>query len=100
MYGLAGRLEESTVHLNREFGVLFDEMLGARVERLAVEPEDLAALVEAITIYHMVLELSLFGVSVNETRAFALKALERRMKGIGLSGCGRRGEPRRRARGG
>ena len=29
-------------------------------------------------------ELTLFGVSVAETRAFALKALERRMKVIGL----------------
>ncbi|MGZ8649989.1 MAG: ribonucleotide-diphosphate reductase subunit beta [Solirubrobacteraceae bacterium] len=167
---LAGRLEETSAHLNREFGVLFDEMLGARVERLAVEPEDLEALVEAITIYHMVLEgmlaltgqhfiidynermgtlpafvagftlvardehrhvafgarflrdmarrdprhvtaiqrtlaevapaadavlrppwmeggddeITLFGVSVADTRAFALKALERRMKVIGL----------------
>ena len=167
---LADRLQETSAHLNREFGVLFDEMLGARVERLAVEPEDLEALVEAITIYHMVLEgmlaltgqhfiidynervgtlpafvagftlvardehrhvafgarflrdmarrdpryvtaiqrtlaevapvadgvlrppwadggdeeLTLFGVSVADTRAFALQALERRMKVIGL----------------
>ena len=167
---LADRLEETSAHLNREFGVLFDEMLGARVERLAAEPEDLEVLVEAITIYHMVLEgmlaltgqhfiidynermgtlpafvagftlvardehrhvafgarflrdmasrdprhvtaiqrtlaevapaadavlrppwleggddeLTLFGVSVADTRAFALKALERRMKVIGL----------------
>ena len=43
-------------HLNKEFGVLFDEMLHSRVDRLAVEPEDLETLVEAVTIYHMVIE--------------------------------------------
>ena len=157
-------------YINEEFGVLFDEMLHARVDRLAVEPEDLETLVEAVTIYHMVIEgmlaltgqhfiidynervgtlpgfvegftkvardehrhvafgarflrdmarrdpryvdaiqrtlvevapvadgvlkppwmegdddeQTLFGVSVAETRAFAMKALERRMKVIGL----------------
>jgi ribonucleoside-diphosphate reductase beta chain len=167
---LDARLEETSAHLNPEFGVLFDEMLGARVDRLAREPEDLEALVEAVTIYHMVIEGMLaltgqhfitdynerlgtlpgfvqgftlvardehrhvafgarflrdmaradpryvdaiqrtlaeiapaadgvlrpkyfhgsddepldFGASVNETRAFAMKALERRMKVIGL----------------
>jgi ribonucleoside-diphosphate reductase beta chain len=167
---LEGRLEEAGAHLNSEFGVLFDEMLRARVDRLASEPEDLETLVEAVTIYHMVVEgmlaltgqhfimdynermgtlpafvqgftlvardehrhvafgarflrdmarddpryvtaiqrtltevgpvadgvlrppwmtgdddeITLFGVSVAETRAFALKALERRMKVIGL----------------
>jgi ribonucleoside-diphosphate reductase beta chain len=166
---LAGRLQETSAHLNPEFGVLFDEMLKRRVDRLAVEPEDLETLVEAVTIYHMVVEgmlaltgqhfimdynervgtlpafvqgftlvardehrhvafgarflrdmtqrdpryaeaiqrtlgevlpvadgvlrpswitdddePTLFGVSTNETRAFALKALERRMKVIGL----------------
>jgi ribonucleoside-diphosphate reductase beta chain len=167
---LADRLQETSAHLNREFGVLFDELLARRVDRLAVEPEDLEALVEAVTIYHMVAEgmlaltgqhfitdynervgtlpgfvrgftlvardehrhvafgarflrdmarrdpryvtaiqstlaevapvadgvlrppwmtggddeVTLFGVSVAETRAFALKALERRMKVIGL----------------
>ena len=48
--------EETSEHLNPEFETLFDEMLHARVDRLAVEPEDLEALVEAITIYHMVIE--------------------------------------------
>src|SRR5215210_766407 len=153
-----------------EVGELFDEMLKRRVDRLAVEPEDVECLVEAVTIYHMVIEgmlaltgqhfimdynermgtlpgfvkgftlvardehrhvafgarflrdmarrdprhteaiqrtlaevapvadgvlrpkwfdgsddePMLFGVSVDETRAFALKALERRMKVIGL----------------
>jgi ribonucleoside-diphosphate reductase beta chain len=53
---LQGRLEEASKHLNDEFGVLFDEMLGQRVDRLAREPEDLETLVEAVTIYHMVIE--------------------------------------------
>jgi len=168
--GLEDRLAETSAHLNPEFGALFDEMLRKRVDRLAVEPEDLECLVEAVTIYHMVIEgmlaltgqhfimdynermgtlpgfvkgftlvardehrhvafgarflrdmarrdprhteaiqrtlaevapvadgvlrpkwfdgsddePMLFGVSVNETRAFAMKALERRMKVIGL----------------
>jgi ribonucleoside-diphosphate reductase beta chain len=168
--GLEDRLAETSRHLNPEFGVLFDELLRRRVDRLAQEPEDLETLVEAVTIYHMVVEgmlaltgqhfiidynermgtlpgfvkgftlvardehrhvafgarflrdmarrdprhtdaiqrtlaevapvadgvlrpkwfdgsddePMLFGVSVAETRAFALKALERRMKVIGL----------------
>jgi len=53
---LAGRLEETSRHLNREFGVLFDELLRRRTDRLAAEPEDVGALVEAVTIYHMVIE--------------------------------------------
>lgn len=53
---LDGRLRETSEHLNPEFGVLFDEMLHRRVQRLAQEPEDLEALVEAVTIYHMVIE--------------------------------------------
>jgi ribonucleoside-diphosphate reductase beta chain len=54
--GLQARLAETSDHLNPEFDVLFDELLRARVDRLAVEPEDRVALVEAITIYHMVVE--------------------------------------------
>jgi ribonucleoside-diphosphate reductase beta chain len=53
---LHGRLEETSAHLNPEFGVLFDEMLHRRVQRLAQEPSDTVALVEAVTIYHMVIE--------------------------------------------
>src|SRR3954449_8709383 len=53
---LAGRLEETAAHVNPEFGVLFDELLKSRVDRLATEPEDVGALVEAVTIYHMVIE--------------------------------------------
>src|SRR5215212_8955889 len=53
---LEARLEETSAHLNREFNELFDEMLRSRVDRLAVEPEDLETLVEAVTLYHMVIE--------------------------------------------
>src|SRR3712207_1570927 len=53
---LAGRLEETSQHLNSQFGVIFDEMLHDRVDRLAAEPEDTETLVEAITLYHMVAE--------------------------------------------
>jgi ribonucleoside-diphosphate reductase beta chain len=69
---LGGRLAETSAHLNPEFGELFDELLRRRVDRLAQEPEDTEALVEAITIYHMVIEgmLALTGqhfiISYNE----------------------------------
>jgi ribonucleoside-diphosphate reductase beta chain len=53
---LQGRLEETSAHLNPAFRVLFDEMLGSRVRRLAADPTDLEAFVEAITLYHMVIE--------------------------------------------
>jgi ribonucleoside-diphosphate reductase beta chain len=56
---LRERLEATGEHLNDDFKVLFDEMLHERVDRLAAEPEDLAALVEAVTLYHMVIEGSL-----------------------------------------
>ena len=49
-------LAQTSEHLNDSFGVLFDEMLSGRVDRLAAEPEDGEALVEAITLYHMVIE--------------------------------------------
>src|SRR2546421_9341996 len=54
--GLGERLAATAEHLNDDFKVLFDEMLHERVDRLAVEPEDQEALVEAITLYHMVIE--------------------------------------------
>src|SRR3954449_12442227 len=53
---LQDRLAETSEHLNPEFGVLFDEMLSSRVDRLARQPEDLETMVEAITLYHMVIE--------------------------------------------
>ena len=165
---LEERLEETSAHLNPKFHVLFDELLKGKVDRLARNPEDLETLVEAITLYHMIIEgmlaltgqhfiityneengtlpafvegfnnvardehrhvafgarflremaeadsryrdaiqrtlveagpaadgvltppwyeegMELFGVSLEETRAFAMKALDRRLKVIGLS---------------
>jgi ribonucleoside-diphosphate reductase beta chain len=165
---LEERLEETSAHLNPQFNVLFDEMLKGKVDRLARAPEDLETLVEAVTLYHMIIEgmlaltgqhfiisyneengtlpafvegfnnvardehrhvafgarflremaeadpryrdaiqrtliecgpaadgvltppwyedgMELFGVSLDETRAFAMKALERRLKVIGLA---------------
>jgi ribonucleoside-diphosphate reductase beta chain len=165
---LEDRLIETSAHLNPNFHVLFDEMLKGKVDRLARNPEDLETLVEAITLYHMIIEgmlaltgqhfiisynedngtlpgfvegfnnvardehrhvafgarflremaeadpryreaiqrtlvesgpaadgvlqppwyeegMELFGVSMEETRAFAMKALERRLKVIGLA---------------
>jgi ribonucleoside-diphosphate reductase beta chain len=165
---LQDRLEETSAHLNPQFNVLFDEMLKGKVDRLARAPEDLETLVEAVTLYHMIIEgmlaltgqhfiisyneengtlpgfvegfnnvardehrhvafgarflremadadsryrdaiqrtlvecgpaadgvltppwyeegMELFGVSLEETRAFAMTALERRLKVIGLA---------------
>jgi ribonucleoside-diphosphate reductase beta chain len=53
---LQGRLSETSEHVNPEFNQLFDEMLKGRVDGLARRPEDLELLVEAITLYHMVIE--------------------------------------------
>ncbi len=53
---LTGRLEETSEHVNPEFNELFDEMLKSRVDALARRPEDLETLVEAVTLYHMVIE--------------------------------------------
>jgi ribonucleoside-diphosphate reductase beta chain len=53
---LQGRLDETSVHTSAQFAELFDELLKRRVDRLAAEPEDVETLVEAVTIYHMVIE--------------------------------------------
>jgi len=53
---LSEMLEQASTHLNENFSRLFDEMLKQRTDRLSTEPEDTEALVEAITIYHMVIE--------------------------------------------
>ena len=69
---LGERLRATEKHLNEDFGELFDGMLKTRVDRLAAEPEDTVTLVEAITLYHMVIEgvLALTGqhfiISYNE----------------------------------
>src|SRR4051795_11851725 len=165
---LQDRLKETSAHLNPNFNVLFDELLSSKVDRLARDPQDLETLVEAITLYHMIIEgmlaltgqhfiityneenntlpgfvegfnniardehrhvafgarflremaqederyrdaiqrtlveagaaadgvlippwyeegMDLFGVELDETRAFAMKSLERRLKVIGLA---------------
>jgi ribonucleoside-diphosphate reductase beta chain len=53
---LSQMLVQTSEHLNENFGRLFDEMLKQRTDRLSTEPEDTEALVEAVTIYHMVIE--------------------------------------------
>jgi ribonucleoside-diphosphate reductase beta chain len=70
--GLEARLAAATEHTSEQFATLFDECLGSRVDRLAREPEDVETLVEAVTLYHMVIEgmLALTGqhtiISYNE----------------------------------
>src|ERR687891_28855 len=54
--GVADRLRQTEEHLSDSFKRLFDEMLKERVNRLAEEPEDTERLVEAITLYHMIIE--------------------------------------------
>ncbi len=53
---LQGRLDATSAHLTSDFHTLFDELLRAKVDRLARDPEDLETLVEAVTMYHMVIE--------------------------------------------
>jgi len=53
---LQDRLAETSEHVNPEFDQLFDEMLKSRVDHLARKPDDMVALVEAVTLYHMVIE--------------------------------------------
>jgi ribonucleoside-diphosphate reductase beta chain len=53
---LADRLAMTEKHTNDAFHRLFDEQLRSRVDRLAAEPEDRETLVEAITLYHMIIE--------------------------------------------
>jgi ribonucleoside-diphosphate reductase beta chain len=53
---LHARLEETSKHLNPSFHTLFDEMLAGRTRRLGENPDDRETLVEAVTLYHMVIE--------------------------------------------
>jgi len=53
---LQDRLAETSEHLNPQFNELFDEMLKGRIDRLARHPDHLEMLVEAVTLYHMVIE--------------------------------------------
>jgi ribonucleoside-diphosphate reductase beta chain len=54
--GVAERLRALEENLTDSFGELFDRMLRRRVDRLAAEPEDSEMLVEAVTLYHMIIE--------------------------------------------
>jgi ribonucleoside-diphosphate reductase beta chain len=54
--GLAERLRATEENLNESFGQLFDDLLHTKVDRLAAEPEDTEALVETVTLYHMIIE--------------------------------------------
>ena len=53
---LGARLRETQQHLNEAFGQLFDGELKRRVDRLAADPSDTETLVEAVTLYHMIIE--------------------------------------------
>src|SRR4051795_11148829 len=53
--GVADRLRATEENLTDSFNELFDRMLKDRVDRLAAEPEDTEVLVEAITLYHMII---------------------------------------------
>jgi ribonucleoside-diphosphate reductase beta chain len=53
---LSERLTETSAHLNPAFNTLFDEMLRSRTSHLGEDPSDQEALVEAVTLYHMVIE--------------------------------------------
>ena len=53
---LKQRLDALEEHLNPAFNTLFDDLLRSRVDRLAEEPGDQKALIEAVTLYHMVIE--------------------------------------------
>ena len=65
-------------------------MLKGRVDRLAAEPEDTEALVEAVTLYHMVIE----GMLALTGQHFIMDYNEREGHAAGL----RRGLPERRPR--
>ncbi len=54
--GVADRLRATEDNLTASFTELFDEMLTGKVDRLAAEPEDTETLVEAVTLYHMIIE--------------------------------------------
>ena len=63
--GTGERLARSREHVGAAFSALFDGMLAERVNRLAVAPDDLGSLVEAVTIYHMVIE-GMLGVAMQQ----------------------------------
>jgi ribonucleoside-diphosphate reductase beta chain len=54
--GVTDRLRATEGNLTDSYTELFDRMLRGKVDRLASDPEDTEALVEAITLYHMIIE--------------------------------------------
>jgi ribonucleoside-diphosphate reductase beta chain len=54
--GLTERLQALEKNVGGPYHELFDVMLKGKVDRLAAEPEDTETLVEAVTLYHMVIE--------------------------------------------
>jgi ribonucleoside-diphosphate reductase beta chain len=53
---VADRLRATEENLTESFSDLFDTMLRERVDRLAADPGDTEVLVEAVTLYHMIIE--------------------------------------------
>ena len=53
---LAANLTATSSHLTDSFEELFGGMLRSRVDRLAADPSDKTTLVEAVTLYHMIIE--------------------------------------------
>src|SRR4051794_5399604 len=66
------RIERLEAHRGEGFIRWFDEALVRRVDRLAAEPGDTAALVEAVTIYHLLIE----GTIAVTSQHFILTRLE------------------------
>jgi ribonucleoside-diphosphate reductase beta chain len=69
---LAARIERLEQHRGVGFERLFDDALARRVERLAVAPDDTEALVEAVTVYHLLIE----GTIATSSQHFILRRLE------------------------
>src|SRR3954454_5945302 len=69
---LEERIERLETHRGEGFIRWFDEALVGRVDRLAAEPEDIRALVEAVTIYHILIE----GTIAVTSQHFILTRLE------------------------
>src|SRR3954467_13649599 len=66
------RIERLEAHRGEGFIRWFDEALVQRVDRLAADPSDMTALVEAVTIYHLLIE----GTIAVTSQHFILMRLE------------------------
>ena len=69
---LRARIERLEQHRGAGFERLFDDALGRRVDRLGVAPDDAEALVEAVTVYHLLIE----GTIATSSQHFILRRLE------------------------